>query len=101
MTSVYHLDGADLRMTHYCAAKNQPRLRASRIDNARGVLDFSFVDATNLASPDAAHVYGLEMRFLSADHITLTFLFESGDKRSRERIDLKRAPEKSGAGSPE
>jgi hypothetical protein len=27
--SVYHLDGADLRMTHYCAAQNQPRLRAS------------------------------------------------------------------------
>jgi len=94
MTSVYHLDGADLRMTHYCAAKNQPRLKASRIDSAHGILDFSFVDATNLASPDGPHVYGLEIRFLSADHITLTFLFESGGQRSRERIDLKRVPEK-------
>jgi hypothetical protein len=90
MTSVYHLDGADLRMTHFCGAKNQPRLKASRIDASRGILDFSFVDATNLTSPDAPHVYGLETRFLTADHITLTFLFEAGGKRSKERIDLKR-----------
>ena len=25
MISMYHLDGEDLRMTHYCAAGNQPR----------------------------------------------------------------------------
>lgn len=90
MTSVYHLDGADLRMTHFCGAQNQPRLKARQIDVAKGILDFDFVDATNLASPDAPHVYGLEMRLLSADHITLTFLFEGGGKRSREFIDLKR-----------
>ncbi len=29
MTTVYHLDGADLRATHYCAAGNQPRLKAT------------------------------------------------------------------------
>jgi hypothetical protein len=92
MTSVYHLDGADLRMTHYCAARNQPRLKANKIDNAQGILDFSFVDATNLSSPDAPHVYGLEMRLLDADHIILTFLFEGGGKGSKERIDLKRVP---------
>jgi len=38
MTSVYHLDGADLRMTHYCGAGNQPRLKAERIDAAPGSL---------------------------------------------------------------
>lgn len=90
MTSVYHLDGADLRMTHYCAAQNQPRLRARQIDITKGILDFEFVDATNLRSPDAPHVYGLEMRLLNADHITLAFLFEGSGKRSRELIDLKR-----------
>jgi hypothetical protein len=90
MTSVYHLDGADLRMTHYCAAQNQPRLRAQRIDVAKGVLDFSFVDATNLASPDAAHVEGVEIRWLDADHISVRFLFVAGTQRSRETLDLKR-----------
>jgi hypothetical protein len=94
MTSVYHLDGGDLRMTHYCGAQNQPRLKASQIDVAKGILNFEFVDATNLRSPDAPHVFGLEMRLLSADHITVTFLFEAGGKQSREFIDLKRVSTK-------
>lgn len=97
MTSVYHLDGGDLRMTHYCAAQNQPRLKARQIDLAKGVLDFDFVDATNLRSPDAPHVYGLEMRLLNADHITLAFLFEGSGKRSKELIDLKRVGQKPSA----
>src|SRR5687768_12947493 len=28
MVSVYHLDGADLVMTHYCMLGNQPRMKA-------------------------------------------------------------------------
>ena|SRR6266568_4832232 len=90
MTSVYHLDGADLRMTHFCAAENQPRLKARTIDLDRGVMDFAFVDATNLRSPAAGHVHGLEMRLIDDDHITLTFLFDGGGQKSRERIALRR-----------
>jgi len=91
MTSVYHLDGADLRMTHFCAAQNQPRLKAGHIDMEHGVVDFDFVDITNLAGPDAPHVNGLEIRFLTPDHVTLTFLFTGNGKTSREQIDLRRA----------
>lgn len=90
MTSVYHLDGSDLRMTHYCAAQNQPRLRAREIDLGRGRLSFAFVDATNLSSPDAAHVSGLEMRLIDADHVELTFLFVGAGKKSFEHISLAR-----------
>jgi hypothetical protein len=99
MTSVYHLDGPDLRLTHYCAAQNQPRLRAHRIDVAKGIMDFAFVDATNLRSPDAGHVQGLEIRLLDDDHLTLAFVFEGGGGRSREQIAMKRAhPKRSGEG---
>jgi ABC-type lipoprotein export system ATPase subunit len=80
MTSVYHLDGRDLRMTHFCGAQNQPRLKARRIDLDHGAIDFDFVDATNLRSPDAPHVHGLEIRLIDANHLTLTFLFQSGRK---------------------
>ena len=90
MTSVYHLDGSDLRMTHYCGAQNQPRLKARRIDMASGILEFSFVDITNAPSPDAPHVHGLEFQFKDADHVTLTFLFTSAGKESREHIELTR-----------
>jgi hypothetical protein len=94
MTSVYHLDGADLRMTHFCAAQNQPRLRAHRIDLGQGIVELSFVDATNLPSQDAGHVHGLEMRF---DHIILSFIFHGGGQPSTERIELTRVGHKASA----
>ena len=90
MTSVYHLDGRDLRMTHFCGAQNQPRLKARRIELDHGAIDFEFVDATNLRSPDAPHAHGLEIRLIDANHLTLTFLFRSGSVTSREEINLKR-----------
>jgi len=97
MTSVYHLDGGDLRMTHYCGAQNQPRLKAKRIEPAQGILDFEFVDITNAPSPDAPHVDGFEMRLQDADHITLTFHFVASGKESRERIELSRVKSKTPA----
>ncbi len=90
MTSVYHLDGSDLRMSHFCAAQNQPRLKASATDLDSGTINFSFLDITNLRSPETGHVDGLEMRFLAPDHITLRFKFVANAKESYELIDLKR-----------
>lgn len=92
MTTVYHTDGVDLRLTHFCAAQNQPRLKASRIDEEQGVMEFSFVDITNLRQPNAPHVDELEVRFLEADRIRLTFGFISDAGRSYERIELRRVP---------
>jgi hypothetical protein len=94
MTSVYHLDGADLRITHFCAAQNQPRLKARQIDLAKGIIGFDFVDITNLRAPDAPHVRGLEIRIIDPNHLTISFLFQSGDKESRENIILKRVETK-------
>lgn len=88
MTSVYHMDNGSLRLTHFCAAQNQPRLKAERVQP--NAVDFGFVDATNMKSADAPHVSGLEWRWLDADHITLTFVFDAGAKQSREFITLKR-----------
>jgi hypothetical protein len=89
MTSVYHLDGPDLRMTHYCAAKNQPRLKATHGDDRH--IQFAFLDATNLASLDAPHVTGFDIQFRNDHEITLIFTFSTGGAESHERIDLTRA----------
>ena len=51
---------------------------------------FDFVDATNLSSPQAPHVYGVELRFVDPDHFVLTFLFVAGAQRSREQLTLAR-----------
>ena len=88
MTTVYHLDGADLRMTHYCAAKNQPRLKATHIDD--GGVDFAFVDATNIDKSHPGHVEGMKLRFVSADQVTIDFTFGGDGKQRVEHIELKR-----------
>jgi hypothetical protein len=90
MTSVYHLDGLDLRMTHFCAAQNQPRLKATRFDDAKGAVEFSLLDITNLPSPGTPHVEGLTIRFVHPEHIALAFTFVSGREHSYERIELRR-----------
>ena len=90
MTSVYHLDGRDLRVTHYCAAQNQPRLRATSFGTDDSDIRFSFVDITNLRSPSDGHVSGLEIRFLEPDHINITFQFTSNGKDAFELVDLRR-----------
>jgi hypothetical protein len=90
MTSVYHQDGPDLRMTHYCAARNQPRLKADRIDDEGRHVHFAFVDATNLASPVAPHVDAFDLALESDHEIALVFRFVAGATESFERITLSR-----------
>lgn len=90
MTSVYHLDGPTLRMTHYCGAGNQPRLRAEPTSDDPRRIRFAFVDATNLGDPPAPHVDGVELLFLDASHVELSFHFTAPRGDSRERISLTR-----------
>lgn len=90
MTTVYHLDNGDLRATHYCAAQNQPRLKATDIDLTTGTMRFDFVDITNLPAPDAPHVHGLTVHLLDADHAEIAFAFTSKGQESTEHIALTR-----------
>ena len=90
MTSVYHMDNGALRMTHYCGAGNQPRLRAEHPDDSAGTVRFALVDVTNLAGPKAPHVDGFEIQFVDAGHVVLTFSFVADGAVSKERIDLLR-----------
>jgi hypothetical protein len=90
MTTVYHLDGPDLRMTHFCGARNQPRLKAKRIDVEGGGVDFDFVDATNVGPSNPSYVRGFELRMLDPDRLHLKFVFGAGEKQAIEDISLRR-----------
>lgn len=50
MTNMYHMDGPTLVMTHYCAAGNQPRMRAT--ENAAGKIAFKSDGVSNLRDSD-------------------------------------------------
>jgi hypothetical protein len=91
MTTVYHLDGNDLRMTHYCAARNQPRLRAVRFDDAQRSAEFTLVDVTGIGPKNPGHVQGFFVRLLDADRLNLRFTFGGGPgKPAVENILVKR-----------
>jgi hypothetical protein len=68
MVTVYHPDGERLMATHYCAGNNQPRMRTGAPAGDAQQLTFSFLDVTNLASPDADHMKKLVVTFQDPDH---------------------------------
>jgi hypothetical protein len=90
MTTVYHRDGADLRMTHYCATKNQPRLKAAGLEENATAIDFTFVDVTN-ARLGPAYVNACHIDLSEPNRINLKFTFGGGTgKGAIENISLKR-----------
>jgi hypothetical protein len=67
MVTMYHLDGADLVLTHYCSMGNQPRLRAEPGQDANTIV-FKYVSATNLKSDDDHHINGATFTLDGKDH---------------------------------
>ncbi len=63
MVSVYHLDGDDLRLTHYCAAGNQPRLKLDRSSSTADKLIFVFDGGSNLDPAKDMHIHGMTIAF--------------------------------------
>src|SRR5262249_2096345 len=91
MTSVYHLDGADLRMTHYCGARNQPRLKATRIDEATATAEFALVDVTGVGPSNPGYVQPVFLQFPDADRGNTKFPFGSpSGKTEVENIPPRR-----------
>jgi hypothetical protein len=70
MVSVYHLDGDELRMTHYCAAGNQPRLKLDRAKSRPDHLVFVFDGGSNLDPKKDMHIHGLEITFHEDGRVT-------------------------------
>ena len=59
MTTVYHLSGEDLRMTHYCAAGNQPRMKLNAKKSTAQELVFDFDGGTNLNPRRDTHMHSM------------------------------------------
>ena len=70
MVSVYHADGADLVMTHYCVLGNQPRMKADPA-SAPNTIKWVFAGGTNLNPAKDMHMHGATLTFVDADHITV------------------------------
>ena len=82
MHTVYHLDGGHLQLTHYCVSNNQPRMRAQLPSEEPNVLRFSFLDATNLASPADGHMHRAELRLLEDGRIANAWTYRKDGKEA-------------------
>ena len=64
MVTVYHADGPDLVLTHYCMEGNQPRMRAKGAQGSR--FDFAFDGGTNIDPKRDRHMHSATCRARSA-----------------------------------
>ena len=69
MISMYHLDGDDLKMTHYCAAGNQPRLKLDREGSKPDAYSFVFDGGSNLDPAKDMHIHSLRITFLEGGKV--------------------------------
>jgi hypothetical protein len=90
MISMFNLDGPNrLLLTHYCSMGNQPRMKASVSPDGK-TMTFTYVDATNLATPDAGHMQTMVLTLLDDNHHTEDWTFVDHGKEMKESFDLRR-----------
>jgi hypothetical protein len=82
MVSVYHLDGEDLRMTHYCALGNQPRVKLDRANSTPEQLIFVFDGGTNFDPQKDMHIHGVKINFNDDDKVTSAWEGYAGAKKA-------------------
>lgn len=88
MVTMYHRDGDSILMTHYCAAGNQPRMRAKAAQGDS--IAFQFVDAANLKAVSDGHMHRLVIKFLDKDHVIEEWTWTAGGKETVSVFDLRR-----------
>lgn len=69
MVNMYHVDGEDLVLTHYCSGGNQPSLRLDREESTAGTWVFNFSGGTNLNPAVDQHIHGTQVTLIDSDHI--------------------------------
>ncbi len=89
MTSLFYVDGDRLLMTHFCPSNNQPRMKATISPDGKTV-SFDFLDATNLASPQAGHMHRAVYVFVDAEHYSEDWTWKREGKDAHFQFDLQR-----------
>jgi hypothetical protein len=91
MVTIFHMDGDRLMLTHYCVAKNQPRLLATTISPDGKTIEFTFLDATNLPSRNKGHMDKAVYHFVDYNHFTTRWTwYEDDNEKWMEEIQMER-----------
>ncbi|HWN99709.1 MAG TPA: hypothetical protein VNS63_10610, partial [Blastocatellia bacterium] len=90
MVSVFHMDGKQLLLTHYCALKNAPIMKFEKSDKP-GEIKFAFYGGTNFDPKVDTHVHQGVFQIKDKNTVEATFVaFANGKPRPEGRAILKR-----------
>ncbi len=92
MLTVYHKDGNDLVLTHYCSEGNQPRMRASQM--TANSVSFDFAGGTNIDPNVTSHMHAVKIEFLGPDEIRATWVNWDHGKEAPEHRAVFRVTRK-------
>lgn len=90
MTTVYHQDRNDLRLTHYCGARNHPSMVATKLDTTSRVVQFDFTHITNLKNQDDYHSRQFDLDIVSRDHIKIQYHGLQAGEITSQVYDIRR-----------
>ncbi len=96
MMTVYHLDGDQLLMTHYCLSRSQPRMRTVSLPESLDRFDFQYLDATNVMEATESYMSSLLLQVESEDRFRQIWNQDSPGKKPIDIIyeRVKPAPGK-------
>ena len=99
MINMYHVDGNDLVLTHYCAGGNQPTMRLNRKRSTSARLVFDFTGGTNLDPAVDEHIHSAEIKLVDGERLESVWTsYDGGKKAGLMKFHLAR-PQKGGAKS--
>jgi hypothetical protein len=79
MINVFHMDGDDLLLTHYCALQNAPIMKFVPSEQP-GEIRFEFHGGTNFDPSVDAHVHEGVFRIKDSDNVESAFVSHAGGK---------------------
>jgi hypothetical protein len=91
MVTMYYLEGETLKLVHYCAVGNRPRMVARPKDGVD--LYFELEGDGGLASPNEMHMHSAAFHFEGPNNMSQSWaLFEGGVQTEAHAPSLERRP---------
>ncbi|MDH3404616.1 MAG: hypothetical protein OES32_14370 [Acidobacteriota bacterium] len=92
MINMFHMDGDDLVLTHYCAGGNQPTMKLDREMLAQGKTHFAFTGGTNLEAEADHHIHAATLDWKDDGTVVADWsAWGGGEEVGVMRFELTRA----------
>ena len=91
MINLYHLDGDELMLTHYCASGNQPSMRLVAEKSSPEMMVFDLVGGTNLDPAVDEHINSAEITLKDDGHLISSWTgYKDGEPAGTMTFELER-----------